>query len=210
MSKSKGNIVDPFYMVETYGKNAYRYFMLREVTPGADGTFQEELFIKRFNSDLANDLGNLLNRTLTMAQKYFDGIVPDRGKLDDKDKAILQMLKELPAKLDKHITDMRLNQALVSVWEVINAANKHIELSKPWELVKSDNIDRLKAVIYTLLQVLASCVFLLYPFMPDAALQIARQLGMNIEEKDITFDDLDEPLKPGTKTDKKDPIFPRI
>ena len=211
MSKSKGNVIDPFYMVDRYGKNGYRYFMLREVTLGLDGTFSEEALIKRFNSDLANDVGNLLNRTLTMVEKYFDGIVPEVGDQDMLDKALLEKTKELPDKLDKLMPDLKFNQALIAIWEVINIANKHIEIQKPWELIKNNQTEKLKSVMYVLLQVLSYSSILLYPFMPDAAMQIAEQLGMELKEEDMTFESLSKKiLTPGTKIKKGNPIFPRI
>jgi methionyl-tRNA synthetase len=210
MSKTKGNIIDPFDIIDTYGRNGYRYFMLREVNLGLDGTFSEDAFVKRFNSDLANDIGNLLNRTLTMVEKYFDGIVPEKGVCDETEEMLAARLKQLPSKLDMLMPELKFNQALTEIWEVINIANKQIEISKPWELAKSGETEHLKAVIYTLLQVLSVCVFLLYPFMPDAAMQIAEQLGMDIKEKDISLNNIDNPLKPGTKIKKAGPIFPRI
>ncbi|TRZ49280.1 MAG: methionine--tRNA ligase [Dehalococcoidia bacterium] len=210
ISKSKGNIVDPFYMVDKYGKNAYRYFMLREITPGLDGTFSEEAFTTRFNSDLANDIGNLLNRTLTMVEKYFDGVIPGQGDADANAKEIELRLKELPGRVDVFMSELKFNQALMAIWEMINIANKHIEVSKPWQMAKAGNTKNLESVIYRLLKVLEYCVFLLYPFMPDAAMQIAGQLGMELDKEAINIKDIGKILKPGLKIKKADPIFPRI
>lgn len=211
MSKSKGNIIDPFEMIEAYGKNGYRHFLLREVTFGQDGTFSEESFVTRFNGDLANDLGNLLNRTLTMVEKYFKGSVPEKGEASDADKALESELANLPPQVDKFITELNFNQALIAIWEVIKKANKHIEFSAPWQLARNGQSQRLKAVLHLLLKVLSYCAFLLYPFMPGASIEMARQLGMDITEKDIRLDNLkDGLLRPGSKIKKADPIFPRI
>ena len=210
ISKSKGNIIDPFYMIDKYGKNAYRYFMLREISPGLDGTFSEEAFTTRFNSDLANDIGNLLNRTLTMVEKYFDGVIPGQGDADTKAKEIELKLKELPGRVDGFMSELKFNQALMAIWEMINIANKHIEVSKPWRMANAGNTKDLESVIYMLLKVLEYCVFLLYPFMPDAAMQIAGQLGMELDEKAISIKGIGKILKPGLKIKKADPIFPRI
>ena len=211
MSKSRGNVIDPFYMLDKYGQNAYRYFLLREVTFGLDGSFSEEAFITRFNSDLANDLGNLLNRTLTMVEKYFQGSVPDKGDMSQADKELDKKLSELPARVDAALSGLNFSHALFAIWEIINLANKHIESSAPWTLSKEGKQERLKAVMYILLKVLSYCAFLTYPFMPDAAMKIAAQLGMDMGEKDFTTENLKgEILKPGAKINKGAPLFPRI
>jgi methionyl-tRNA synthetase len=210
MSKSKGNTIDPFYMVEKYGKNAYRYFMLREISLGLDGAFSEEAFISRFNSDLANDIGNLLNRTLTMVEKYFDGIVPGQGNMDASGKEIESKLNKLPEAFDDMMSKLKFNQALMLLWESINDANKYIEVSKPWQIAKSGDARFLQGIIYILLKTLEYCAFLLIPFMPDAAMQIACQLGIEFDETKIRLKDIGTIIKPGLKIKKTGPIFPRI
>jgi len=181
------------------------------VTFGLDGTFSEKSFITRFNGDLANDLGNLLNRTLTMVEKYFKGAVPKKAQMQDADKELEQELANVPVQLNKFIPELNFNQALASIWKVVKKANKYIEDSAPWQLSKDNETERLEAVFYVLLKVLSHSVFFLYPFMPDASMEIARQLGMDISEEEITFSNLkDDILKPGTKVKKGHPIFPRI
>jgi methionyl-tRNA synthetase len=210
ISKSKGNAIDPAYLIDKYGKSAYRYFMMREISPGLDGTFSEEAIIARFNSDLANDIGNLLNRTLTMAEKYFNSVVPDAEPASGAEADIQERLRGLLPVVESFITDLRFNQALISIWEVINIANKHIELTKPWELAKSGNIKKLESVIFTLLKVLEYCLFLVHPFMPDTSFKIASQLGIELNEDKLQFKYIGTLLKPGSTVKKSGPIFPRI
>jgi methionyl-tRNA synthetase len=145
-----------------------------------------------------------------MVEKYFDGIVPDAGIGDENTQAIMSKLEALPNVFDMLMLELKLNQALMAVWEIINMANKHIEVSKPWEIAKAGNTKRLEGVIYILLRVLEYCVFLLYPFMPDASMQIAGQLGIEVDEKTIRLKDVGKIIKPGLRVKKACPIFPRI
>jgi methionyl-tRNA synthetase len=196
MSKSKGNVVSPIEMSERFGTDAYRYFLLRDVPFGLDGSFCEEAIIKRFNSDLANDLGNLVYRTLTMIEKYFHGMIPE-----EKAGPKAHLAKEIEIKID-HLTlainshlgatgDFNFSAALEAIWELINLANKYIEDTKPWNLAKVNKTEELKRFILVLVGVIRNVERAVSPFMPQTATSIQEQLG----EKEIK---------------KGNPLFPRI
>lgn len=218
MSKSKGNIVDPHTLVDLYGVDAFRYFLLREITFGLDGTFNEKTFISRFNSDLANDLGNLVNRTLTMVGKYFSEIIPD-AKSETKNPAFKKLNKELKSKatglkniLESKISSLDFSNALSAIWEVINKANKYIEETKPWEVSKKNNTEDLKLIIRNLLETLRIVAISVYPFMPASSENMWRQLGYkdSIEKASFSSTEKWNLLKSNTKIRKDKPLFPRI
>ena len=221
MSKSKGNVVDPVALIDKYGIDAYRYFLLREVPFGLDGAFSEEALVSRYNSDLANDIGNLLNRTLTMVEKYFDGKVPGHqvttspchqsnradfplsgtGNLPYGCSALQQKALSLADELDKAMSQLDFAGALVKIWGVINVANKLIEDAKPWTLAKEKKTDELANLIYALLDTLRIVAISISPFMPGTAKAMMAQLGISDDKK---------ALKPGDKINKSAPLFPRI
>lgn len=195
MSKSRGNAVSPIEMVEKFGTDVYRYFLLRDVPFGLDGNFSEAAIIKRFNSDLANDLGNLLYRTLTMIEKYYQGVVPDwEESNDEQGKHILASIKALPEKNRPLLSadfDFNFSLALGNIWDLINMANKYIEDRKPWKLAKENKTKELRAFIRLLVEVIRQVADELSPFMPKTAESIMQQIGKE-------------------KIQKGDPLFPRI
>jgi len=205
MSKSKGNVVDPVALIDKYGIDTYRYFLLREVPFGLDGAFSEEALISRYNSDLANDIGNLLNRTLTMVEKYFDGKVPDVSSSAVSGSPLVKNLQDkangLAGELDKTIPRLDFAGALMKIWEVIGVANKLIEDSKPWALAKEKKVDELASLMYALLETLRIVAVSISPFMPGASKAMLAQLGTS---------DGKSALRSGGKINKSAPLFPRI
>lgn len=174
MSKSRGNIIDPNEMAEKFGVDSYRYFLLRDVQFGLDGNFSPEAIIKRYNSDLANDLGNLVYRTLTMVDKYYSGAIPPSLGLASG-ALIRKKIKELPEKIAQAMDKIEFSAALEAIWEVINAANKHVEQIKPWNLAKEDKADELKDFIAILVEVIKNTAEHLSPFMPQTSAKIKEQ-----------------------------------
>lgn len=216
MSKSKGNVVDPLDMITRYGVDPYRYFLLREVQFGLDGAFSEEALVARYNSDLANDLGNLLSRTLSMVEKYFDGKVMGAKSQVTSHKLQVGGLKEkalaLADELEKSIPNFDFVNALVKIWEVINIANKLIEDTKPWALAKEKKTDELAELMHSLLETLRIVAILIYPFIPESAKKIWAQLGIKEDLGKIKFSGAKNwaVLEPGHAINKSTPLFPRI
>jgi methionyl-tRNA synthetase len=180
-------------IVKKYTLDVYRYFILRDVPFGLDGNFSEEAIIKRFNGDLANDLGNLVYRTLTMIEKYYRGAVPDRSKLklNDKGLSIEKSIKSMAAELKPLMSAFNFSLALERIWETIGLANKYVEETKPWNLAKENKDDELRLFIRLLVDVIRESAEQVYPFMPETADSIRKQLGK-------------------TEIEKGNPLFPRI
>ncbi|MBU4457488.1 MAG: methionine--tRNA ligase [Candidatus Omnitrophica bacterium] len=212
MSKSKGNIVDPHEASDRFGVDAYRFFLLREVPFGMDGSFSEKALISRINSDLANDLGNLLHRTLSMIDKYFSGIVPKRRNIktaDDITRALIENAKSLDAKISSSMDKVDFSRALSAIWALINNANKFIEQKAPWKLSKEKKEDELKDMMYDLYEVLRIVSLSLWPFLPQTSDNMIDQLGLKAAKRNMK--DLSWGIaKPGTKIKKGKPLFPRI
>ncbi len=212
ISKSKGKPVDPIVLIDKYGLDAYRYFLLREVPFGLDGTYSESALVTRINSDLANDIGNLLNRSLTMIEKYFKGAIPKQAVVTDMDKALNDKALLLAADIDKAMQELNFSLYLESVIGVVNSANKYIEERAPWTLFKQNKIDEIATMLYFLAEVLRIVSIAVYPVMPQAAENMWKQLGIDSDLSKINFDDMNKwgLTKAGTKINKGQPLFPRI
>ncbi len=209
MSKSKGNVVDPVVLCERYGVDAIRYFLLREFPFGSDGVFSNEALITRINADLANDLGNLVSRTLSMGERYFGQILPQDRRFITPDEQLVAMLDNVREQYSALMETFTFQSALAEVFKVISRANKYIDETAPWILGKNpDETDRLAAVIYNLLETIRICTTLLVPFMPETCNKIFTQLGCHEDER--TYEKAIYYANTGYCINKKDNLFPRI
>lgn len=180
MSKSKGNVVDPVILCGRYSVDAIRYFLLREIPFGSDGVFSNEALISRINADLANDLGNLVSRTVAMAEKYFGGAVPETRLSGDYDDDLTALCKSVKTAMEAYMDDLQFSNALTELWKLISRTNKYIDETTPWTLAKNpDNAERLAAVIYNLCESIRIISVLIEPFMPETAVLIRNQIGVN-------------------------------
>lgn len=184
MSKSLGNVVDPFEMEKLYGVDTFRYFLLREVPFGHDGDFSELALVQRINSDLANDLGNLLSRSLQMIDKYREGMLPAFGGQTELDKEIEALGEKTAADMDALLDRFAFDDALKALWGFVSRANKYIDETEPWRLGREGDVERLDAVLRTLWEALRLAAILVAPFMPETAARIWSQLGLEGEPAD--------------------------
>ncbi len=211
MSKSKGNVVDPLVLIAEFGVDPIRYFLMREVSFGQDGNFSRRALIERTNADLANDLGNLLNRTLSMLDRYFEGVVPEPGTgANAVDQALIDFANDLGGVVDGCLKEFKLNEALSRIWQLVGKANKYVDERSPWNLAKLEDKGELRSVMYNLVETLRIVALLIKPFLPETGEKMWAQLGLiDLDAKGLN-DATWGLLTAGTKTEKGDPIFPRI
>ncbi len=209
MSKSKGNVVDPVILAKRYGVDSLRYYLLREIAFGCDGVFSNENLINRINSDLANDLGNLVSRTVAMVEKYFGGTIPTERQTGDFDEDLIAFSQKTKAEAEKYLDAIDYSEALIAIWKFISRTNKYIDETTPWILAKDEsNKARLAQVMYNLCESIRIISVFIAPFMPETSVKIRTQLGLGKAEN---WDESGEFGKCDTYTVQKgEIIFPRI
>ncbi|MDY6826260.1 MAG: methionine--tRNA ligase [Bacillota bacterium] len=214
MSKSKGNAVDPMMLVNRYNSDALRYFLLREIPFGQDGVFSLESFLTRINTDLANDLGNLVSRTLTMAERYFGGVLPQPGQDPEKSDMELQNIAlGTPGIIDSLMNELRISDSLAELWKLVRRSNKYIDENTPWELARDPaRKERLGTVIYNLIESIRFIAVMLRPYMPRTPERIWEQIGLRDNKSLQNWESLQNwgGIEPNTVVARGEDLFPRL
>jgi len=214
MSKSKGNVVDPYEMIEEYGADVFRYFLMREVSFGQDGNFSKDLLIKRVNYDLANDLGNLVSRTIAMVKQFFNNKIPEAvTKKEVYDIELEELALKTIKEYNTQMNNLSINLALETIWQFIRRTNKYIDQTEPWVLGRENSPKgRLSNILYNVAESIRLITILIYPFMPGKAKEVWEQLGMetDLDKLRIDRDAHWGKLKPGILVKPGEVIFPRI
>jgi len=212
MSKSKGNVVDPLILLERYGADAIRYYLLREMPYNGDGYYSEEALVNRLNTDLANDFGNLVSRTTAMIEKFNDGLIPPKGITLPQDEALIKEGEELYLKVEEFLQNFRFAQALTAIMNFVNTANKYTEDNAPWALAKEEKKDRLHSVLYNLAEAIRIATILLSPVLPTTLDKVWQQMGFDIYPELKTWQSVKSwgQISEGIKIRRGEPLFPRV
>ena len=208
MSKSVGNVVAPIGMAETYGADQIRYFFLREVPFGQDGSFTHEAIVNRINADLANDFGNLAQRSLSMIAKNCESQIPEPGIFTDADAPLLEAALGLLPACREAMDRQAIHKAIEAIWQVVAAANRYFAAQEPWALKKTDP-KRMGTILYVTAEIVRRVAILSQPYIPASAAKFLDQLGVEPGARDFAALGPDDALKPGTKIATPQPIFPR-